>query len=87
MQETGALSLEARDAHLPENLAKLSIQPVEGRPDFKAFSQMIEQMKVAEPQITTALIQPVANSNYEDIIGVMDQLKRFGLTDLGVSPL
>jgi biopolymer transport protein ExbD len=45
------------------------------------------RVKQAEPTLNTALIQPQAATVYEDIIAVMDQFKRSGLGDLGVSPL
>jgi biopolymer transport protein ExbD len=40
-----------------------------------------------EPTLKTALIQPQAASAYEDIISLMDEIKKKGLTDLGVAPL
>jgi biopolymer transport protein TolR len=88
MGAAGQLQLDARDSHIPANLAKLAIAPgPEGKPDIKSLGSAVEQMKVLEPGLMTALIQPTAVSLYEDIIAVMDEFKRAGVPDLGVSPL
>ena len=85
---SGALQLDARDSRIPAKLSKLLIQPnAEGKPNLAELSKAVEQMRVLEPSLNTALIQPVAASLYEDIIDVMDQFKRSGVIDLGVSPL
>ena len=49
--------------------------------------ELERRYKEAEPTLNTALIQPQAVSVYEDIIGLMEQFKKSGLADLGVSPL
>lgn len=84
----GQLQLDARDSRIPAKFAKLAIAPESGgKPDLKGLATAVEQMRVLEPALTTALIQPTAVSLYEDIINVMDQFKKVGVIDLGVSPL
>jgi len=59
----------------------------EGKPNLSDLANVVGQLRVAEPQLNTALIQPMAASVYEDIIDLMDQFKKAGVIDLGVSPL
>ncbi len=82
------VTLDVQDsARVPANLRKLKIEPMEGRMNVEGIGQALEKIKVLEPELRTALIQPSAGSVYEDIIVVMDQFKRKGLIDLGVAPL
>jgi len=87
MQDAGQIVLDTRDAKIPSSLSKVKIQGVQGKPDFARISQMVEQLKATEPGLRTALIQPIAGSVYEDIVDLMDQFKKAGMIDLGVSPL
>lgn len=59
----------------------------EGKVDYENLIKVVASMKEKEPALRTALIQPKAKSNYEDIIDLMDSFKKAGLADLGVVPL
>ena len=88
MAAEGVLSLDVRDARVPAKLAKIKINATkDGKIDLETLSSTVAKIKETEPALTTALIQPQAASLYEDIIDVMDQFKKSGLIDLGVSPL
>lgn len=88
LEESGDLAIEARDSVLPQKLTKLKISATaDKKPNLSELANIVGQMKATEPAINTALIQPQAGSIYEDIIGVMDQFKKSGVFDLGVSPL
>ncbi len=88
MNPSGDLALDFQDsAKVPANLRKNSIPNKDGKPNLDTLATLIAQVKVLEPSLTTALIQPQGATVYEDIIDVMDQFKRAGLFDLGVSPL
>ncbi len=87
LSATGDLNLDVRDSHLNAKLAKLHVPAVQGRPDFKALAMIVQEIKAQEPAMNTALLQPQAAAVYEDIIDVMDQFKKSGVVDLGVSPL
>lgn len=88
MAENGDLTLDVRESSLiPASLKKLKIASVEGKSDYESLKKTVESMKLSEPSLATALIQPKAQSNYEDIIELMDQFKKVGLNDLGVVPL
>ena len=87
MTGEGSLSLDVRDSHVPAALAKTTIPAKDGKPDLQDLAVVMGKIKQAEPALTTALIQPQAASVYEDIIALMDQFKKSGVGDLGVSPL
>lgn len=83
----GDLTLDVRDSRLPKALSKLSIKAVNGQADLEALAGAIDEIKAKEPELRTVLIQPKGASVYEDIIKLMDQFKKSGLSDLGVVPL
>ncbi len=83
----GDVMLDVRDARVPAKLAKAKISGKDGKLDLEGIKNIAMQLKTAEPSLTTVLIQPQAATVYEDIIDVMDQFKKQGLIDLGVSPL
>jgi biopolymer transport protein TolR len=87
MSNEGDLLLDVQNSNVPANLRKLKITNVQGKPNFPDLSNAIKQLRTVDAGITTALIQPVAQTAYEDIIDIMDQFKKSGLIDLGVSPL
>ncbi|CAN5563018.1 hypothetical protein BH10BDE1_BH10BDE1_29150 [soil metagenome] len=83
----GTVTLDVKDAHVPAKLAKIKIAGKDGKLDLDGIKAVAMQLKAAEPALTTVLIQPQAATVYEDIIDVMDQFKKQGMIDLGVSPL
>lgn len=87
MEPDGDVLLDVRDSHVPAKLAKVKVAGHEGKPNLQDLAGVVQQIKAAEPELTTALIQPQAASMYEDIIDLMDQFKKSGVIDLGVSPL
>lgn len=89
MGKAGEVTLTVQDTNkVPAKLRKLSIKGnTEGKTDTKELDGAIGSLKNLEPELRTALIQPQAESVYEDMIALMDQFKKQGLIDLGVSPL
>ena len=86
--QKGQVTLEAQETRsVPQSLRKLKLNGVEGRLNLPELGKMISAMRAVEPNLRTALIQPQAQSSYEEIIDLMDQIKKSGLTDLGVAPL
>lgn len=82
-----ALSLEVRDARVKRNLARVQLNPIDGKPDLDKLETLIKEMRQQDPALTTALIRPQAATIYEDIIDMMDRMKKEGVVNLGVSPL
>lgn len=83
----GDVTLDVRDSKVPARMAKLTIAGRGGKPNLEQLGSAVQQIKTAEPRLTTALIQPQAASVYEDIIDLMDSIKQVGVIDLGVAPL
>jgi biopolymer transport protein ExbD len=88
MTDTGDLVLDVQQAtRVPGNLKNLKLPALSGKPDFETLGKTISQYVQLQPELKTALIKPRAGSAYEEIIDLMDQVKKSGLTDLGVAPL
>lgn len=83
----GEVTLDVRDSRVKSGLAKSKIMGKDEKPDYEALNSLLAKIKEQEPMLATALIQPTAQSFYEDIIELMDQFKKSGISDLGVSPL
>lgn len=83
----GVLSLEVRDSAASKKFSKVKIDGVEGRPNWTQFEAIMKEARISDPQLTTALIQPMAGSLYEEIIDLMDKFRGVGVVSLGVSPL
>lgn len=91
LSPSGNLQLSLRDLK-PEMKAKVSaqssnLQGTANGVNWKAFEQKIDSLKQQIPDLKTVVITPEATARYEDVIKVMDQLKRKQLTDIGLSPL
>lgn len=86
--DKGEMTLETRDSQrLPANMRKLKLTGTDGKSNLLQLAAQLDLMKKSEPELKTALIQPRAQTPYEDIIDLMDQFKKSGLGDLGVVPL
>lgn len=88
MTAQGDLDLEVQQSSLlPASLRKFRVAQQDKQVDLAGLEKALANLKQAEPSLNTGLIQPTASTAYEEIIDVMDQLKKTGMTDLGVSPL
>lgn len=83
----GSVLFEARDSKVPGGLAKTKVAGLQGKPNSEEIRKLVERLRGSDPALVTALIQPNAITLYEDIIEVMDQIKKAGVVSLGVSPL
>ncbi len=88
MTAQGDLDLEVQQSSLvPAALRKFRISQQDKKVNWEGLEKALASLKQAEPSLNTGLIQPTASTEYEEIIDVMDRLKKVGMTDLGVSPL
>jgi biopolymer transport protein TolR len=86
--QTGALNLKVQESkHVPQNLAQMNLPGVSGAMNMADLVKAITNIKTLEPDLKTVLIQPLAQTNYEDLIALMDEFKKLNLSDLGVVPL
>jgi biopolymer transport protein ExbD len=88
MSDNGDLSLNVKDsAKVPGKFRSMKIPGLEGKSNMTDLSQAVQQLRTLDPSLKMVLIQPRPSNDYEEIIDVMDQFKKDGLTDLGVVPL
>ena len=88
MGKDGEITLNLKQtAKVPAKLANLTLKGVAGKTNFADVTKAVEQLKTLEPALQTVLLQPQLQSEYEEIVDLMDEFKRAGLTDLGVVPL
>ncbi len=85
---TGDVSLEVQESrHVPAHLRKFHVGAQAGKINNEEIEKILTELKKVEPELRTALIQPKAQTVYEDLVGLMDQFRKSGLIDLGVVPL
>ena len=88
MGKDGALTLNVKQSSkVPAKFASMTFKGVDGRLSLSEMNKSIAQLKTLEPSLKTVLIQPQLQSEYDEIITLMDEFKKSGLTDLGVVPL
>lgn len=88
MGQDGQLTFNVQQSSLvPAALANIKIPGLDGHTNIEEMNKVLTQLTAKDPELKTALIQPQAQSSYEEIIGLMDEFKKQGLSDLGVAPL
>lgn len=91
MQKNGSVVLKYQD--FPNSaLSKLGRQAVvpsadEGKINYTELETKLASIVKVVPDLRTGLVVPQGESKYENVIELMDHLKKVGLVDLGVSPL
>lgn len=87
-QDGGTLDLQLKDAaQAPKALQRLVLTSRGGHVDAQGLEQYAAQLKTQLPTLEMALVMPQAKSPYEDVITVMDTLKKRDLKQIGISPL
>ena len=88
MGADGELTLDLKQsAKVKGRLSHLRLKGLSGRSNLDDLGKTVAELKGLEPELRTVLIQPRLQSEYEEIIDLMDEFKKAGLTDLGVVPL
>ncbi len=88
LEATGEVTLEVQESQrVPANLRKFRVEAQAGKVNSQEVEKILTELKNLEPELRTALIQPKAQTVYEDIVGLMDQFRKSGMIDLGVVPL
>lgn len=55
--------------------------------DLDLLEEKISEILVLVPELKTGLVLPQGDSKYDNVIKVMDRMRKVGLVDLGVSPI
>lgn len=87
MESNGSLVVEIKDSAALANQKKSLVSAKQGKMDLDLMSKVAAELRQVEPNLKTALIQPKADTSYDDMVSLMDTVKKAGLGDLGVVPL
>lgn len=91
MQPNGKVILQFQD--FPSSITRKLGRSVvvngntEGEINFEDFETKVSELIAMVPELKTGLVMPQGESKYENVIQLMDHMKKVGLVDLGVSPL
>jgi biopolymer transport protein ExbD len=84
---TGDVTLALKDVKGVSSPKEVRISNIGARVDIESLAEMAVSLKQQNPELKTAMIMPSQNTKYQDMIGVMDQLRKAEISDLGVAPL
>ncbi|MBC7753280.1 MAG: biopolymer transporter ExbD [Moraxellaceae bacterium] len=88
MEKDGSVTFDVKDSPaLRADLRKSTVPAKAGKLDLELVNKLAADLRTVDPGLRTALIQPKPETSYEDIIDLMDTVKKAGLGDLGVVPL
>jgi biopolymer transport protein TolR len=84
----GTIDVQLKDApSAPKNLTRFVLSNRGGKVDTQGLEQFAAQVKAQYPALDMALVMPQAQSPYEDVISVMDSLRKKDVKQIGISPL
>lgn len=87
-KDNGVVEATLKDVtNVPKNLTHMSFSQRNGHVDTDSLEQFAAQLKTQVPTLDMALIMPQATSPYEDVIAVMDSLRKKDVKQIGISPL
>ncbi len=79
------VSLEAKDTVVVST--KGFKQNSKRRMSLKELTAYAQNLRTKNPDLRTALVLPELSSNYDDLVGAMNSLRKAELSDIGISPL
>jgi biopolymer transport protein ExbD len=87
-QANGTIEVLLKDAKkAPRNLDRQVFSSRNGHVDTQGLEQYAAQLKSQVPELDMALVMPQAASPYEDVVAVMDSLRKKDVKQIGISPL
>ena len=88
MNPGGQVTLNFKDVPRTVKGSKsMSFPGVKGQINWAAVISAIGSLEKQVPDMRTALIMPSTKIEYADIIQLMDQMKKLGIKDVGITPL
>ncbi|MCS6838201.1 MAG: biopolymer transporter ExbD [Bdellovibrionaceae bacterium] len=88
MLSSGDLEIEVKDFQILKNKKELHRVTVKNVfLNGHELVNIIDKLKTIEPTLRSAIIEPYSEAEYEKIVYIMDLLRVYGVTDLGVTPL
>ncbi len=86
-ESNGDIKLSLKDVEGSTSPKEVRIAGINARVDLESMEEMATSLKQQNPSLNTAMILPSQNTKYQDMIGVMDKLRKVDIRDLGVAPL
>jgi biopolymer transport protein TolR len=84
----GSVQLVVKNApELRDSLQMNRLRGQNNHVNLSALASVIEKIKTSSPAMNTALVIPASLTPYEDLIAMMDQLKKQNVADIGIAPL
>lgn len=88
MSTSGTVTFLMKDVESsPRRYRQVSIRSKKRRVNIPAVEKYTEKFFKKFPEIKTALVLPSAKTPYEDVVLVMDRLRRNGIRNVGIAPL
>lgn len=79
------VTLEAKDSVVVAT--KGFKQNSKRRLSLKELANYAHDLRTKNPDLRTALVLPELTSNYDDLVGAMNSLRKAEISDIGISPL
>ena len=87
-ENNGAVLISVKNGkNLDENMKSMMIQARGERVNIYDIDRFAMGVKKEMPGLNVALILPAAKSSYEDMVMVMDHLKKQNISNIGIAPL
>lgn len=87
-ENDGSVNISVKEGdQLNDSLKFINLSAKKSRPDIARIVGFVKKVKSALPLVNIALLLPAPTSSYEDVVAVMDSLKRMKINDIGIAPL
>ena len=86
--KSGDLTFLLKDIDgVPSRFREVEVRADGRKADWATVESYVARLSERYPEIKTALILPGKRTTYEQMIKMMDQFKKSGLTEIGIAPL
>lgn len=80
----GSVLLTLKDA--PRPVKPTLIPGRANKPDWDVVDYYVQSLSKHQPTMKTAIILPTRGTSYGDVVRMMDRMKKYSITEVGVSP-
>jgi biopolymer transport protein TolR len=81
---SGDLEIEVKNS---KQNSKFTVSTVRGEMNWDQLDKVLSQVRVSDPLLITGIIVPSEKFEYGNLIHVMDEVKKSGIRDMGISPM
>ena len=83
LAENGSIEVKLKNLLLNQKLLARQNDQM----DLETFSSYIRKIKKQTPDLKQVFIFPTKDTSYQNIVKVMDSVRKVGIFDVGISPL